>query len=136
MSERFNLKPSQYHFFITSIVIIVSLIILYSFSYHPLLKIFATLFVFVYGTYLVWGKVLLRGQKSVFGIQCHPNKRWHLYVGDKIYEAELCGDSTVTRFITILRFRLANHFFVQSCIIFPDSLPADRYRQLLILLNS
>jgi hypothetical protein len=47
--------------------------------------------------------------------------RWELHYPNKIIQAQLCGSSTVTRYVCILRFRLPNQWVSYACVLFPDS---------------
>lgn len=61
---------------------------------------------------------------------------WYLEkAGERIF-LNLCGESTVTSFVSILRFTRAETFLKQSCIIFNDAMPRDLYRQLIVRMNS
>ena len=61
---------------------------------------------------------------------------WYLIKknGQKIPACWL-GDSTVTSFVSILRFKVDGCFFRQSCLVFRDSMPDNLYRQLTVRLT-
>lgn len=57
---------------------------------------------------------------------------WQLSTRKKSYIGYLCGDSTVTHFVCILRFKVAHSRFQQTCFVFRDSVPPNVYRRLLV----
>jgi hypothetical protein len=68
-------------------------------------------------------------------IQHVQANQWLLHMRNETYTAEIKGDSTVTAFVAILRFKMEGKRFAQSCIIFRDSLADGTYRDLLIRLR-
>lgn len=88
-----------------------------------------------YGIYLLWNNGLLRGKTSISFLKYCDERCWQIEVGSEKVEAELMGDSTVTGIISVLRFRISGRLRPLSCVVFRDSLPQNRYRQLLVLLR-
>ncbi len=60
---------------------------------------------------------------------------WYLKkAGEKLYVTFL-GQSTVTSMVSILCFSEEGKYLKQSCMIFKDAMPSDRYRQLVVMLS-
>jgi hypothetical protein len=90
----------------------------------------------LYGIYLLWNNGFLRGKSSVRFLKYCDERRWQIEVGSERVEAELLGDSTVTGVISVLRFRITGRLLPLPCIVFRDSVPQHRYRQLLVVLKT
>jgi hypothetical protein len=75
---------------------------------------------------------LLRSSYSIIGIKRGEADEWILRTNKKLLFAELLGTSTTTHLACVLRFRTATEYWPKTCLVFPDSLEADLYRQLLV----
>jgi len=64
------------------------------------------------------------------------NDAWSILDKKRIYAATLCGSSTVTKMICILRFKILDEKLKRSCILFRDSMEAEQYRQLLVSMRN
>jgi hypothetical protein len=60
---------------------------------------------------------------------------WWLCSKGHAFKAKISGDSTVTSYVTILRFTVPGAYWKQSCIIFKDAMQSDVYRQLVLRLR-
>lgn len=78
----------------------------------------------------------MRGKRSITSLKHEGDGRWHVSILNKMVEAELLGDSTVTGIVSVLRFRIAGRRMPISCVVFKDSLQSGRYRQLLVILKT
>ena len=73
----------------------------------------------------------LRHRHSVISLCKIDNENWMLRTVTASYHGKLAGDSTITRWVSILRFQLNNQHQL-SFIVLDDSLVAqDGYRHLL-----
>lgn len=61
--------------------------------------------------------------------------RWVIFINNTEIAASLLGDTTVTGVVSVLRFRVAHRMRPYSFVIFRDTLLADQYRQLLVILK-
>lgn len=84
-----------------------------------------------YGAKIGWQYGLLRGQHAITGLML-DDSGWWLQTREGLHPANLCGDSTVTLAVCILRFKITFLSQKQTCLVFPDSLPADAYRRLIV----
>ncbi|OGT38112.1 MAG: hypothetical protein A3F11_10840 [Gammaproteobacteria bacterium RIFCSPHIGHO2_12_FULL_37_14] len=92
-------------------------------------------FIFAYGGWVSWHFILLRGRYSLLGIKHVGENHWILHTPAHVFSATLCGDSTATPWVSVLRFNIPGQFWKKSCVIFPDALSRDAYRKLLVVLR-
>lgn len=78
----------------------------------------------------LWGLAV-----SACTLICLGEGRWRVIEKDQIYEGTLCGDSTLTQWVSVLRFRVDGYFLSKNCVIFADALGKTRYRQCLVMLR-
>lgn len=57
---------------------------------------------------------------------------WYLKKGDQIFPLDPLGESTLTRTVSILRFKQPEKALKQTCLIFRDSMPHGAYRQFVV----
>lgn len=130
----FDLKPSKHYLIMQLTVMILSILIVIflpiAWSERFLLLIAATL----YPGYIIWRDGLLRSPQSIIQIRWNADGTWMVRTNSKMMEAKLRSDSTSTRWLTLLRFEAPKEAWRASCVVFHDSLPADRYKQLRALL--
>jgi hypothetical protein len=81
--------------------------------------------------YFLWNCYSHRQWQSIG----HDDNGWYLEKNSKRIPVIPAGDSTLTSFVSILRFREDNKWFTQSCLIFRDSLSADNYRRFLVRIS-
>lgn len=94
------------------------------------LRLGLLVFLLAYGASIFWQYALLRAAWSVIAVKKLEDKRWQLTTRSDIQTAALRGDSTVTAYVSVLRFDIPERKKPLSCIIFRDSLAADEYRRL------
>jgi len=92
--------------------------------------------VFCYLAPIVWRYVLLRHRDSCLGLSQDDQGVWQLHYAGHVQPAQLLGESTVTRFVCVLRFAFLIEKTKRSCLVFNDSLTRDEYRKLLVYLHS
>ena len=130
------IKPSFYYLAALIIFIAMSLYIAASLPISIWVKLNVLLLVAVYGGILIWHFGLLKAKDSIIRIRRLSDGKWQVQSNQKIYEAILKGDSTVTTAISVLRFQANNKRWPITCVIFPDSLPQDVYRRMLVALRA
>lgn len=123
----FNLRPSKIYAFLISLIIITSMLIWVCLPISLTLKIAGLIVLPGYGIYLLRNRQLISAIKY--------NGEWSIARGKVMIEASLQGDSTVTAYVLILRFRVPGKKWPISSVIFRDALPGDQYRQLLVVLR-
>jgi len=65
----------------------------------------------------------------------HDKSGWWLTSAGKECNIEISGDSTVTAYVTVLRFIIPEKKFKQTCVIFKDAMDADSYRKMVVRLR-
>jgi hypothetical protein len=78
----------------------------------------------------------MRGPTSIIGLRQLDASRWLLQMREGEIEGTLLGDSTITRWVSILRFRITNSYRPLSCIIFSDALTKYSYRKLFVQIKT
>jgi hypothetical protein len=137
MSEHvFKLFPSKLYLLLIGTAIFASLLIVLCLSVSFWIKLPGFLLLLIYGVYLFWSRGLLRGKYAVTALDYAGDKRWRIYRENQQVDAELLGDSTVTGWVSVLRFRVRGQRWPVSCVVFKDALLADQYRQLLVVLKN
>lgn len=131
----FKLKLSKHYLILMLTIFLVSIDIVFMLPIPLWIKVLASLLVAIYGVSVIWQYVLLRSRNSIISIRRQSDGTWLLQTNRNKYTADLCGDSTVTALISILRFREPKNFWRRTAIIFRDSLGVEQYRKLLVALK-
>ncbi len=129
-----DLNPSKQFIMLFMLAMVACLIIIANLSILLSIKIFLWLFVLSYGGHALLLSGFLKMKKSIRKIRligdiCEFSDQLHSY------PVKLLGDSVVSRFCCILRYKTPDYFLAQSCVIFRDSLKQDDYRKLLVYLK-
>lgn len=85
--------------------------------------------------YLVWRYVLLRSPMSCVSVRLDGEDVKLEFHGGQVMAARLGGDSFVTSGLTVLQLKLESSRVSYWLPILPDSLDAESYRQLRVLLK-
>ena len=131
----FKLKPSRFYLLLFLSVSLVSLLIIATLALNLAIKCCLLLAVIMYVGSILWKAGLLRSRDAIVSIRYRNNREWVLQTPSQTYQAHLLGDSTVTRLVSVLRFRVQGMRRTQSCVIFQDSLKDLPYRKLFVLLK-
>lgn len=83
---------------------------------------------------VVYSAYILKYQRQWQSIR-HDKNGWWLTSAGKECNIEIIGDSTVTAYVTVLRFIVEGRKFKQACVIFKDSMEADAYRKMVVRLR-
>ncbi|HEX4044738.1 MAG TPA: protein YgfX [Gammaproteobacteria bacterium] len=146
-NHEFILKPSRQYCIFFALLVGLSLIIFISLPLAWLTKGMGLFIQGSYSSYLFWRYVSLKSSRSIIGIKKQSDTHWLLIMPNGSYSAKLRGDSTITRWVSILRFNLMNNndkannkeekyiFWPVTCVIFRDSLATDYYRKCVVLLR-
>lgn len=134
-SQEFRLKPSKRYVTILSVLLLATVTIIVCQPISLWIKAMLLLFVVPYGSWVMLRFGLLRSQRSILALKFEGEGRWVLQTPEGTVTAELSGDSTVTNLACVLRFKVPGEFWTQTCIVFRDSLDAERYQQLIAVLR-
>lgn len=130
-----ELRPSK------QFIALILLLIIASFSaidYLPLpvgIKLLLSSFSLAYGAWILLKDGLLLHKSSIVRLLIEKEV-CYLSNHEEVFAASLMGDSTVTGWVCVLRFRLANKRFKKSVVIFKDMVEPEMYRRLVVFLRS
>ncbi len=115
-----NLIPSKQFNIASLVLLIFSSIIALTLSFAWWVKILLIITIFYYYLAIVTAHGLLRHPDSIIRI-CLSKEGWMVADNRRIYAAELCGSSTITKVICVLRFKITGEAKKRSCIVLRDS---------------
>jgi len=85
---------------------------------------------------IAWQFACLRGEYAVLSLQRLSGESWQLRTRTQHHEAVLRSDSTVTSFLSVLRFRIGSRYWPLTCLVFRDSfLKRECYKQLVVVIK-
>ena len=84
---------------------------------------------------IIWNECLLKSTLAIHRLS-FSDESWQLYDKEFIVTARLCGSSTLTGLVSILRFVVEGEKKKRSFLIFKDSIPSGFYRRLLAQLRT
>jgi hypothetical protein len=125
-----TVNPSRYFIFFGLAATVGGLLICLTLPLGFFLKIFLLGCVLAYGWHLIFSQALQHHSQAIVKIS-YESERWFLHTRTHSGPANLCGDSTMTGFLSILRFNRDGVRKKQSCVIFKDALEPDFYRRLI-----
>jgi hypothetical protein len=108
-----------------------SLLIIFNLNISRIVEILLLITTLGYGSFILWRDILLQGSSNIQALQFNQDG-WVLRHANEKSPAKLCGDSTVTRWVCVLRFKLPEKKRKVSCVIFRDALEPTEYRRLLV----
>jgi hypothetical protein len=115
-----NLIPSKQFNIAGLVLLVTSSIIVLTLSFVWWVKILLIITLFYYCLSIVSVYGLLRHPDSIIRI-CLSKDGWMVADNRRVYAAELCGSSTITKAICVLRFKILGEAGKRSCIILRDS---------------
>jgi hypothetical protein len=98
-------------------------------------KMLLLVIIFSYGWFILQRHCLLKSRHSISRLHLTPNG-WLIETPARVWQGEVCGDSTLTYPFMVLRFKVRGRKRKLSCMICSDSLNQTTYRQLLVLLRT
>lgn len=106
-------------FLLGSVAIIFTLPLMLS------IQLFLMLFLLLYGIFIF---------PPFFSVKAlrYTGDGWKLFLRDRVLDAALSGDSTVTRWVCILRFSIPDRRWKYACVIFRDAMTKEAYRRLVV----
>lgn len=133
--QAFSIHPSKINLYGLGGLFIISMMVILMLPFVLFTKIILFLLLFCYEAAIWWQHGLLEGRDSITQLMC-ADSHWLLKRGQAWHEAELMGETTVTRMGSILCFRpLDDSRRCLSCVILPDSLRRGEYRRLIQVLK-
>lgn len=130
-----RLKPSRLYIVFHWLAYLLSVAIVALLPLHWGIRTAIILGLSIYSALIFWEYVWLKGRSSIKALKLQPDGKWLLEMGYQQKTAELQGDSIVTRFVCLLRFKVPKRARLVSSIIFYDALPPEQYQQLILALK-
>ncbi len=128
-----HLKPSWQFIFFILLTLICNVGIIFYLTISFWIKVLLLCVVLGYGVRVLWDRGYLKGLNSIRNLY-YKDDSWELHSQSGVATATLCGESTMTTFISVLRFQDVITKKKYSCVIFRDSLESGLYRRLLVQL--
>jgi hypothetical protein len=127
----FSITPSlRYRLFLIFILLLSGGVLVGS-PLPVLIKGVFFIFFLLYGYHLLQRPGILRSLTHL------DQRLWMLEKSDgQRVRGKLLGDSLMTQWAVILRFKIEGHFFSETHVIACDATPKDRFRQLLVILRT
>jgi len=80
--------------------------------------------------------LLFSQRYNVFKIQVTRENTWVIFAKSKRYIGRLRGESLITHHLCILRFNIENKRYPLTCVIYPDAIKKDQFRQLIVKIRT
>ncbi len=130
-----NLQPSAYFKWLLCLITLGSLFISFSLPVHILIRFFLASIVIIYAVSIFYSGYWMKSKKSIAGLLFNDGN-WQIFCLNKRLDVKLCGESTVTNWVSVLRFQVLNTRQKYTSIIFKDAMNAEDYRRLIVLLRT
>ena|SRR3990167_9420575 len=134
-NHNFQRKPSLFYLFYVCSIAAMSFMVVIELPVNFAIKMLGILLLTIYFSHLFWHEGLLRGKKAIIYLQYQANGHWLIEIQNRLHAAKLSGHSTVTTWVSVLRFRLPDRYWPITCVIFKDSFKEDDYRKLTVILR-
>lgn len=127
-----NLKVSRFYLYGWAVFTGLTLIIIAILSFSFLMKFILAGISISYCYFILKKYILLQSGISIVSLLYQQKSGWILGSRSQHFNATLLGSSTVTRWVSIMRFKVKEKKFPVNCIIFRDSLSESDYRKLIL----
>ena len=134
-NQEFKLKPSKIYTLIVALLFFTSFVLVACVSMPFLLKLLLMLAIVWSGYNILRRYALLKSKNAIISLQRLADGTWRVLTSEKEYAVELCGESTITSIVSVLRFKIQSRWKVLSCVVLPDSLPPDLYRRMVVAIR-
>lgn len=131
LSREFKLKPSRQFIAIFWLVMLASVLILLFTPIALLVKLAGLALMYVYGIKIYTQHISLSNDIAITGLKCHADG-WLLQTKQASLQATLCGESTITHIVSVLRFQTQQQKRSVTCVAFRDSFEPGIYRELIL----
>lgn len=116
------------------IIQIISNGIIFYLTFPLWLQLLLLFFSLSYGGYLFWRYALLKHPQSIVKIS-HDNQSWIFHNRKQSFPVKLSGNTTLSFLVCIICFSTTGHRFLDSCVIFNDSLSNNDFRRLRVAIK-
>jgi hypothetical protein len=126
-----NLRVSVQFNVLIAAVALLSVVIILTLPISMMIKVFLLLFAAIYSISIY----LQHGLPSMIALKL-TNEGWFLRESIGDIAVDLLGESTITAFVCVLRFKAAGISKKRTCVVFNDALNRDDYRRLIVQLRA
>jgi len=126
-----KLKPSRCFLWLLAVVWFIGNILIFCTNMSFIIKVILWIAMLFYWQYILKLHGTLQNKKSITSLQLR-DKQWFV----NHYPVSVLGDSTITQFISVLRFKCNVTKRVFVSVILPDSLEMISYSQLVMRLRT
>jgi hypothetical protein len=123
------LKPARPYILLILLALIGSIVIVLTLPLSGWLKILLLTLVSGYSWQSIVNKALLLDANAILRLT-HTADRWEIHTRREILPVKICGDSTLTGFLSVLLFQVEGQRKKVTCVIFKASVGTDTYRRL------
>lgn len=124
-----RLKPSWIFIALILCIFFTSIGLVVSLSISSKIKLLLLILIVVY---LLW---VIKSARTVQKLRYLQTGDWLIITKKDQFIGRIASDSTVTRWVVILRFEVPNRWFKYSVVVFHDALDDVLYRQLVLQLR-
>ena len=132
--QTFKLQPSILYTSMLAVMILMSVFILIMLPLPGWMQGVLSFFLLVYGVVVIRRYGMLSAKSAIIALKKITANKWQIETRNGVYEGELLGDSTITKLVSVLRFKVQGRAPI-VCIVWKFSLAGDGYRQLLVALK-
>lgn len=132
LNREFIFQPSKTYIGLQFVVMVCCLSVISLLPVHLLLRIFTASALVVYTLYITRRHGFLRAPDSIRVLTKLDAERWQIRTLTRQFEGTLLKDSAISRWVSVLRFKVSGQRAPYVCIIWSDALPKDEYRQLVV----
>lgn len=100
-----------------------------------MMKLLLLTIITVYAFTLVYLHGFLQGPTAITGLRYLSDDYWQVRLNKNEFTGILKGDSTVTTWVSVLRFKRSDKKLIYSYLLVRDSFEFDMYRRLLLRLR-
>ena len=130
-----KIQPSKFFSGLTLAVIMTTMIIISTLPLSLAVKLVLVLLTFGYGFRIFHHDCLMKSKSSIHNLYLN-NDGWWLATNTAVAPARICGDSTLSAFVSVLRFKIEGCKRKHSLVLFRDAVSTDAYRRLLVTLRT
>jgi hypothetical protein len=136
LNSGIDLKASRLFITLILLTLLSNLVIVYFLPFAAIIKTGLGVVILFYSLWALRRYGFLTSPHSILGLKQLNDDIWQLRYPEHSVLGSLTGDSTVTAFLTVLRFKIPGKRFKQACVVLRDSLDTEEYRRFLVELKN
>lgn len=128
----YKFQPSTSYACLLALVSLGTLVVIAALQWPVLYKLLLFACVSMYVAKLYREVYLRRGQHAITQLIHQPDGAWYVCTATQKLSAALLGDSTITPWVCVLRFKLDGVYWPRTCLVFRDALSVAAYKHLVM----